>query len=186
MFLGILNAAVVVFVATSSDIATRDKEVLVKFETVRFENYTRYIQEFFAEADTDKSGMLSWEEFGLHLQNDKVKAYFQSLELGVTQAHLPFRLPDVDGSNEVSFMEFLLEARVIFRLTNYWFPRGLVGCQLEVTRALILVAVLFSMIYGLLNMIMHKESWRSLIFIAILCTEFYLVPNYGNPRWHRG
>ena len=68
MFFGVLHAVVGVFLATSSDIATRDKEVLVKFETVRFENYTRYIQEFFAEADTDKSGMLSWEEFGLHLQ----------------------------------------------------------------------------------------------------------------------
>ena len=93
MFSGVLNAAVVVFVATSSDIATRDKEVLVKFETVRFENYTRHIQEFFAEADTDKSGMLSWEEFGLHLiwvalTNDKVKAYFLFFELDVTQAHM--------------------------------------------------------------------------------------------------
>ena len=68
MFFGVLNVAVGAFVATSSEIASWDKEALVKFETARLENYTRHIQEISADADTDKSGMLSWEEFGLHLQ----------------------------------------------------------------------------------------------------------------------
>ena len=68
MLFGVLNVAVGAFVATSSEIASWDKEALVKFETACFENYTRHIQEFYTEADTDKSGVLSWEEFGLHLQ----------------------------------------------------------------------------------------------------------------------
>merc|ERR1712176_1600753 len=50
---------------------------------------------------------LSWEEFRTHLQNDKVKAYFQALELDVSQAHSLFRLLDVDGSHEVGLEEFL-------------------------------------------------------------------------------
>ena len=124
MFFGVLNVAVGAFVATSSEIASWDKEALVKFETARLENYTMHIQEFSAETGTDKSGMLSWEEFGLHLQNDKVKAYFQSHEFDVTQLRLLFRLPDVDDSNEVSFLESLLGASVIFLLPELLVPAG--------------------------------------------------------------
>merc|ERR1711870_43656 len=62
---------------------------------------------FFHEADTDKSGMLSWEEFSEHLQDDKVKAYFQALELDVSQARGLFKLLDIDGNNQVGLNEFL-------------------------------------------------------------------------------
>merc|ERR1712194_262128 len=62
---------------------------------------------FFMEADEDRSGMLSWEEFRKHLQNTKVKAFFQALELDVSQARALFQLLDADHSNQVGLDEFL-------------------------------------------------------------------------------
>merc|ERR1712032_1508758 len=67
----------------------------------------RRIVTFFEEADKDHSGMLSWEEFKTYLQNSKVKAYFQALELDVSQAHKLFTLLDADNSDQVGLHEFL-------------------------------------------------------------------------------
>merc|ERR1719221_138818 len=69
--------------------------------------YLKKVRQFFIEADTDKSGTLSWEEFESHMQNTKIKAYFQTLDLDVSQAHLVFELLDVDNSDEVTVDEFL-------------------------------------------------------------------------------
>jgi len=80
---------------------------LVKYEIARMESYTHRIKTFFDEADVDKSGTLSWEEFEAHLRNNKVKAYFQALELDVSQAHILFQLLDTDNSNSVGLDEFL-------------------------------------------------------------------------------
>merc|ERR1711920_461243 len=41
------------------------------------------------------------------MRNKKVKAYFQSLEIDVSQAHMLFDLLDADGSNNVTIDEFL-------------------------------------------------------------------------------
>mmetsp|Transcript_10479 Transcript_10479/g.23800 ORF Transcript_10479/g.23800 Transcript_10479/m.23800 type:complete len:768 (+) Transcript_10479:83-2386(+) len=107
MCLGVLNVVVGWFVATTSDIAAKDRESFVNNEMSRLDQYSRKLRTFFQEADLDRSGLLSWDEFKLHLRDDRVKAYFHALELDVSQASTLFRLLDVDCSNEVSFEEFL-------------------------------------------------------------------------------
>merc|ERR1740121_618629 len=86
MYFAVLNVVVGAFVAATADISKNDKDVLVKTELIRYERYAKKIQDFFHEADVDNSGSMSWEEFEAHLMNDKVKAYFQALELDVSQA----------------------------------------------------------------------------------------------------
>jgi len=107
MFFGVLNIVVSAFVQAAADIAKRDRDLVIAQELRESDAYTRKIKEFFAEADKDQSGMLSWEEFEDHLTNPKVSAYFASLELDVTHAHRLFNLLDKDGSNEVGLDEFL-------------------------------------------------------------------------------
>mmetsp|Transcript_91399 Transcript_91399/g.293580 ORF Transcript_91399/g.293580 Transcript_91399/m.293580 type:complete len:620 (+) Transcript_91399:97-1956(+) len=107
MYFGVLNVVVSAFVVTAADIAAQDKESLVKGEMSRFQQYTRRIKIFFREADLDKSGTLSWEEFRSHLDDGRVKAYFQALDLDVSQARILFDLLDVDGSDNVTVDEFL-------------------------------------------------------------------------------
>jgi len=107
MYFGVTNVVIGAFVATTAEIAQRDRDALVKEQLSRLEGYTARIKTFFREADEDKSGTLSWEEFQKHLANTKVKAYFQALELDVSQAHTLFELLDTDGSDSVTIDEFL-------------------------------------------------------------------------------
>merc|ERR1719336_2981876 len=87
MFFGVLNIVVGAFVTAAAEIAKQDRELSTNAELESVEAYTKKIKEFFAEADKDQSGMLSWEEFQEHLENPKVSAYFASLELDVSNAH---------------------------------------------------------------------------------------------------
>jgi len=107
MVIGVLNVVVGAFVAATADIASKDRDCLVKAELTHMMAYTRKIRTFFQEADKDKSGMLSWQEFKTHLQTPEVSAYLQALELDVSQARSLFELLDRDGSDEVSLDEFL-------------------------------------------------------------------------------
>jgi len=107
MFFGVLNIVISAFVQAAAEIAKKDREYLVHRELEATEAYNKKIKEFFADADRDQSGILSWEEFEDHLTNPKVSAYFTSLELDVTHAHRLFKLLDKDNSNEVGLDEFL-------------------------------------------------------------------------------
>merc|ERR1712232_122707 len=107
MYFGVLNVVVGAFVATTADIALCDKQALVKTETERLNNYTKHVKEFFRNADLDKNGKLSWEEFEKHLDNREVQAYFNAIELDVSRAQILFDLLDSDGSNQVTIDEFL-------------------------------------------------------------------------------
>jgi len=107
MVIGVMNVVVGAFVAATADIASKDRDHLVKAELTQVQTYTNKIRTFFQEADQDKSGMLSWEEFKAHLKKPSVMAYFHALELDVSQAHVLFELLDRDGNDEVSLDEFL-------------------------------------------------------------------------------
>mmetsp|Transcript_58990 Transcript_58990/g.140856 ORF Transcript_58990/g.140856 Transcript_58990/m.140856 type:complete len:873 (-) Transcript_58990:148-2766(-) len=106
MYFGVLNVVIGAFVATTADISSKDRQAVVQHEMQRFLEYRENIKAFFIEADKDHSGMLSWDEFEAHLQADEVKAYFQALELDVSQAHIVFKLLDEDGSDQVGLEEF--------------------------------------------------------------------------------
>lgn len=107
MVIGVLNVVVGAFVAATAEISSRDRDYLVKNEMTQMDAYGKKVKTFFKEADKDHSGQLSWEEFKDYLKIPKVSAYFRSLELDVSQAHLVFKLLDGDGSNEVNLEEFL-------------------------------------------------------------------------------
>lgn len=104
---GVLNVVVGTFVDTAYQASQRDREYVVQCEVNRNKKYMEDIKTFFHEADLDGSGMLTLEEFETHLQKDKVKAYFQALELDISQARALFMLLDVDGSNEIELDEFI-------------------------------------------------------------------------------
>merc|ERR1711976_331555 len=61
----------------------------------------------FAEADVDKSGTVTWEEFQGYFRDEKIKAYFMALELDMTSAHKIFDLLDHDQSGELELVEFV-------------------------------------------------------------------------------
>lgn len=107
MQFGVMNIVVGTFVAQAADIASRDRDVMVKRELQSMVSMTNRIKTFFQEADVDKSGTLSWEEFKAHLEKPEVKAYFAIMDLDVSQAHYLFALLDEDHNNSISIDEFL-------------------------------------------------------------------------------
>mmetsp|Transcript_140332 Transcript_140332/g.448506 ORF Transcript_140332/g.448506 Transcript_140332/m.448506 type:complete len:262 (+) Transcript_140332:1100-1885(+) len=107
MNFGVLNVVVGAFVATATEIASKDREAFVKAEIQQLELATHRIKTFFHEADKDNSGTLSWTEFRHHLKHPHVRAYFQGMGLDVSQAHLLFELLDADENDAVTIKEFL-------------------------------------------------------------------------------
>jgi len=107
MMFGVLNVVVATFVEGASMISRQDRELVTQSELDRKTEASNNIRRFFHDADKDNSGGLSWEEFENYLQQKHVQAYFQSLQLDVSQAHTLFRLLDVDGSNRVEIDEFV-------------------------------------------------------------------------------
>ncbi|CAK0824818.1 unnamed protein product [Prorocentrum cordatum] len=103
----VLNVVVGGVVKTTSEVYKRDKQLIVEEEQERLRRYCEEIKGFFRQADLDNSGTLSWEEFYEYLHDDKIKAYFQTLELDISQAHVLFMLLDSDESNEVAIDEFV-------------------------------------------------------------------------------
>eukprot|EP00928_Gymnodinium_smaydae_P026922 TRINITY_DN20981_c0_g4_i1.p1 TRINITY_DN20981_c0_g4~~TRINITY_DN20981_c0_g4_i1.p1 ORF type:complete len:713 (-),score=113.89 TRINITY_DN20981_c0_g4_i1:167-2305(-) len=103
----VLNVVVGTVVKTTSEVFRKDRQHIVDDELNKLNSYTKEIKEFFKDADTDCSGTLSWDEFNTYLRDDKVKAYFQTLALDISQAHVLFTLLDLDGSDSVSVEEFV-------------------------------------------------------------------------------
>jgi len=106
MFL-VLNVVIGTVVDVTSGVAAKDRDRLVDAEMSSLKDYASDIKIFFKQADTDGSGQLSWEEFRTHLMNDRVKAYFQTLDLDIRKAHTLFSLLDTSANGEVGIEEFL-------------------------------------------------------------------------------
>jgi Ca2+-binding EF-hand superfamily protein len=103
----VLNVVVGGVVKTTSEVYKRDRNLVVAEEQQAFHLYGDEVKRFFRDADKDGSGTLSWEEFCKYLNDDKVKAYFQSLDLEISQAHMLFTLLDTDEDDEVGIDEFI-------------------------------------------------------------------------------
>jgi hypothetical protein len=103
----VLNVVIGTVVDVTSGVAARDRDRMVEDEMKALKDYASDIKEFFRQADADSSGQLSWEEFRIHLNDDRVKAYFQTLDLDIRQAHILFKLLDCNDNGEVGIEEFL-------------------------------------------------------------------------------
>jgi hypothetical protein len=103
----VLNVVIGTVVDVTSSVAARDRDRLVDDEMKNLKDYADNIKTFFMQADSDGSGQLSWEEFKAHLEDNRVKAYFQTLDLDIRKAHTLFKLLDRNDSGGVGIEEFL-------------------------------------------------------------------------------
>jgi len=107
MVFGVLNVVVGTFVETAADVARRDQDAIIEANLSQVREYARNIRKFFKDADKDKSGLLSFAEFESHLADERVKAYFTSLDLDVSQAKQLFQLMDTDEGGALAIEEFI-------------------------------------------------------------------------------
>merc|ERR1719464_2252105 len=86
MIFGVVNVVIAAFVDSASQFSRRDRELVTQSEMAKSAQYAEDITRFFHDADVDGSGRLTWDEFREYLDCEEVQAYFQSLELDVSQA----------------------------------------------------------------------------------------------------
>lgn len=106
--MALLNVLTGIFVDNAMKATENDKDMVIQDEMERQSSYLNDVKQMFREADVDKSGDLSWEEFENHLEDARVKAYFKSLELDASAARGLFKLLDQDGTGHIDIDEFMM------------------------------------------------------------------------------
>lgn len=104
----VLNVITGVFCQSAIEGAQNDYELVVQSHLANRRMYCGKIRQLFADIDLDGSGTINVNEFEMHLKNEKVKAYFASLELDIEDAWALFKLLDTDDSNVIDLEEFLM------------------------------------------------------------------------------
>jgi len=107
MLFGMLNIVVASFCEAAAEASRRDRDSIIEHQIFRAQTIAADIKNFFEAADTDGNGCINEKELRCHLKDHRVKAFFASLEIDVTQAEDLFHLLDTDESGNVGLDEFL-------------------------------------------------------------------------------
>lgn len=107
MLLGILNVVTGVVVDASVQQATKDRKEMVEEELQRQRDAMKNLRQVFLMADEDKSGHLSWANFGKHLGDDYTQLLLATMDVTVTDLTELFHILDVNEDNAVSIDEFV-------------------------------------------------------------------------------
>lgn len=109
----VTNVITAVFCQSAIESAQHDFDFIVQSHLNEVRMYNQKTEQLFYEADVNHSGVLDIKEFESYLQDDRVRAYFASLELDTQDAWTLFKLLDTDQNNCIDLGEFL---RGCFRL----------------------------------------------------------------------
>jgi len=95
-----------IFLKDTLDAAQNDAEALVVERLRKKDKYVRKLEEVFAAIDESGDGMISEERLSHILSNPKAVAYFQTLDVDVTESAALFHILD-NGDGEVTLEEFI-------------------------------------------------------------------------------
>jgi len=95
-YMAVLNVVTAVFCQSAMEGAQHDHDMVVQTQLAHKHMYVSRIKELFKSLDGDGSGVLTYEELSLHLEDDKVKAFFESMDLAVDDAWSLFRMLAAD------------------------------------------------------------------------------------------
>lgn len=104
---GVLNVVTGIFVEYAMQVTQSNKKEKIRGQLRQRQDWEVQIKKIFQQADQDKSGTLSWQEFRHHIKHPVITAYFQSLELDPTEAKGLFTLLDLTGEGEIPVEDFV-------------------------------------------------------------------------------
>jgi hypothetical protein len=103
----VLNVVTGVFCNSAIENAQHDHDVKMHAQMERKRADTLILQKLFSDVDKDASGSITLGEFERYLADEKIVAYFSSLQLDVSEAWKLFKLIDADESHVIDLEEFI-------------------------------------------------------------------------------
>ncbi|CAE7873414.1 CCR3, partial [Symbiodinium sp. KB8] len=105
--LAVLNVVTAVFVEYAMKMAADDRDLVIQDTLAKRNKYMQDAMLVFKEADADGSGSITYKEFLDHVEDERVQAFLNSMELDGIEAIRLFKLLDLDGSGSVEPDEFV-------------------------------------------------------------------------------
>jgi hypothetical protein len=107
----VVNVVTGVFVESAMQASQQDKEALIQEELRTKEKYMRHVHSIFdsiASQNGDDERLVDFEGFEEAIQDERLVAFFNALELDISDVHTLFVLLDRDQTGNVNVDEFLV------------------------------------------------------------------------------
>lgn len=102
----VLNVMTGVFCNSAIKAAERDHEMVIHSLLQSRKEFKDLVSNLFQKIDDLGLGMITISEFERHFNDDSVRAFFESLEMGAVDAWTLFASLDADGDNVISLNDF--------------------------------------------------------------------------------
>eukprot|EP00927_Polykrikos_kofoidii_P028199 TRINITY_DN24651_c0_g1_i1.p1 TRINITY_DN24651_c0_g1~~TRINITY_DN24651_c0_g1_i1.p1 ORF type:complete len:724 (-),score=74.27 TRINITY_DN24651_c0_g1_i1:53-2224(-) len=96
-----------VFIQQTFKTAQRDEQVMINEKKAQSAAYLRNLDHLFQVLDESGDGILTFEELALCISEPTVKAWFQAIDVNITEASHLFCLLDIDEDGTLSRDEFI-------------------------------------------------------------------------------
>jgi len=103
----VLNVLTGVFCQNAIESAAHDEELVTQAILQDKQMYVDQLNNIFQQIDKDESGAITINEFKAHLENEKMRAYFESLGLETGEVWKLFKLMDMDSGSCIELDEFV-------------------------------------------------------------------------------
>lgn len=107
MLFVMMNVITSVFLHKAVQHAFHDYDLVINDEITKDNSYLSDMRVLFLEADSDRDGMLTWQEFEKHLHDPRVHGFFKAMELDAAEAKELFTLLDKNEDGYLTADEFL-------------------------------------------------------------------------------
>ena len=88
-------------------VSKKEKENLIQSEIESKEEFLQQMSAVFRDFDQNGNGAISWTEFQIALEDQRMHAFLSSLELDISDAIGLFQVLDSDGTGAIEHSEFL-------------------------------------------------------------------------------
>jgi len=106
VMLGVLNVIAGLFVNVATTATALDKDLAVD-EMIKSEHrFVKKLVTLLNDADGDGGGSISWDELMHYIEDERVKAYFNTLSLDVKCLARLFEILDKDSCGEIEIVDF--------------------------------------------------------------------------------